>query len=121
LPGTSGFIGEFMVLIGAFQDNTWVALLATTGIILGAAYMLFLYRRVIFGQLTKEDLKSLLDLNWREKLVFAPLLIVMLWMGVYPVSFLDVMSASVENLIANYETALAASDAPRLAAMIGLE
>ncbi|MEJ2014518.1 MAG: NADH-quinone oxidoreductase subunit M [Limibacillus sp.] len=121
LPGTAGFVGEFLVIMGAFQVSTWVALLTASGMVLGAAYMLYLYRRVIFGQLSKEDLKGLLDLNWREKLVFAPLLIVMLWMGIYPVSFLDVMSASVENLITNYETALATSEAPHLAALIGLE
>lgn len=120
LPGTSGFVGEFLVIVGAFQHNTWVALLTASGMVLGAAYMLYLYRRVIFGKLTKEDLKSLADLNWREQAVFAPLLIIMLWMGVYPASFLDIMSASVENLISNYELALVGSDAPRLAAVFGL-
>ncbi|MBB3065862.1 NADH-quinone oxidoreductase subunit M [Limibacillus halophilus] len=120
LPGTSGFVGEFLVIVGAFQHNTWVALLTASGMVLGAAYMLYLYRRVIFGKLTKEDLKSLADLSWREQAVFAPLLVIMLWMGVYPASFLDIMSASVENLISNYELALAGSDAPRLAAVFGL-
>ena len=120
LPGTSGFVGEFLIIMGAFQANTWVALLIASGMVLGAAYMLYLYRRVIFGQLTKDDLKNLLDLSWREKAVFAPLIIMMLWMGIYPVSFLDVMSASVENLIANYEIALAASDAPKLAQLLGM-
>ncbi|MET4808028.1 NADH-quinone oxidoreductase subunit M [Limibacillus sp. MBR-115] len=120
LPGTSGFVGEFLVIVGAFQHNTWVALLTASGMVLGAAYMLYLYRRVIFGKLTKEDLKSLADLSWREQAVFAPLLVIMLWMGVYPASFLDIMSASVENLISNYELALAGSDAPHLAAVFGL-
>ena len=110
LPGTSGFVGEFLILVGVFQVNTWVALLATTGIILGAAYMLWLYRRVIFGRLTKEDLRSLTDLSPREMAVFAPLLVLVLWMGIYPNSFLDVMDASVANLIDNYQTALAAAD-----------
>ena len=107
LPGTSGFVGEFLVLLGAFQVNTWVALLAASGMVLGAAYMLYLYRRVIFGKLTKDDLKAILDLNWREKVVFAPLIIIVLWMGIYPASFIDVMAVSVAGAIENYNTALA--------------
>ena len=109
LPGTSGFVGEFLIIVGAFQVNTWLALLTASGMVLGAVYMLYLYRRVIFGKMTKEDLFSILDMNWREKAVFAPLILLVFWMGLYPPSFLDVMSASVENLIVNYETALAAS------------
>ncbi|MCZ6509290.1 MAG: NADH-quinone oxidoreductase subunit M, partial [Alphaproteobacteria bacterium] len=111
LPGTGGFIGEFLVLVGAFQDNTWVALLATTGIILGAAYMLYLFRRVIFGKLEKTDLKGILDLEPREVAIFAPLLILVLWMGLWPQPFLDVMNVSVANLLQNYQTALSAADA----------
>ncbi len=99
LPGTSGFVGEFLVLAGAFQVNTWVTALATTGIILGAAYMLWLYRRVFFGELVRTDLKAILDLDRREILVFAPLVAVVLWMGIYPAPFLRVMHASVANLI----------------------
>ena len=106
LPGTSGFVGEFLILIGAFQDNTWVALLATTGIILGAAYMLWLYRRVVFGKITRDDVKGMLDLSPREVAIFAPLVLVVLWMGIYPSSFLNVISVSVEALIQNYQTAL---------------
>ncbi len=106
LPGTSGFVGEFLVLVGAFQVNTWVALLATTGIILGAAYMLYLYRRVILGRLEKEHLKSILDLNAREVLVFAPLVVVTVWMGVWPAPFLDVMEVSVANLVEQHRAAL---------------
>ena len=108
LPGTSGFVGEFLVLVGAFQVNTWVALLATTGIILGAAYMLYLYRRVILGRLEKEHLKSILDLNAREVLVFAPLVAVTIWMGVWPAPFLDVMEVSVANLVEQHRAALEA-------------
>ena len=108
LPGTSGFVGEFLVLLGAFQVNTWVAALATTGIILGAAYMLYLYRRVIFGALTKDDLKTMLDLSPREVAVFAPLVVVTLWMGIYPAPFLDVMEPAVANLIAEHKTAMEA-------------
>ena len=103
LPGTSGFVGEFLVLVGVFQVSTWVALLASTGIILGAAYMLWLYRRVIFGELVKEELKSILDLSRREIAIFAPLILVVIWMGVYPKPFLGVMHASVANLIEQHE------------------
>ena len=76
LPGTSGFVGEFLVLVGVFQVNTWVAALIATGMILGAAYMLWLYRRVIFGVIEKEELKSIVDLSRREIAVFAPLIFV---------------------------------------------
>jgi len=109
LPGTSGFVGEFLVLMGAFQDNTWVAALAATGLILGAAYALWLLRRIVFGKLVKPDLKAMYDMNAREIAVFVPLIIVVLWMGIYPSSFLKITSASVDNLIKTYETKLAAS------------
>ena len=118
LPGTGGFVGEFLVLVGAFKANTWVAALAATGMVLGAAYMLYLYRKVIFGKLEKDDVKALLDLNWREKAVFAPLIILTLWMGIYPPSFLGIMSASVSNLVTNYETAIAASNAAPMFAQV---
>jgi NADH-quinone oxidoreductase subunit M len=108
LPGTSGFVGEFLILVGAFKANTWVALLATTGIILGAAYMLYLYRRVIFGKLTKDDLKSILDLSPREIAIMAPLVLATLWMGIYPAPFFDVMDASVANLISEHKIAMEA-------------
>jgi len=116
LPGTSGFIGEFLVLVGAFQANTWVALLCATGMVLGAAYMLYLYRRVIFGKLTKQDLRSIMDLNWREKVIFAPLIAIVFWMGIYPASFLEVMSASVANVIEQYQSAQIMSEGSSLAA-----
>ncbi|MBM3486811.1 MAG: NADH-quinone oxidoreductase subunit M [Alphaproteobacteria bacterium] len=116
LPGTSGFVGEFLILVGAFRVNTWVALLATTGVILGAVYMLYLYRRVIFGKLTKDDLKSMLDLSPREIAVFVPLVLLTLWMGIYPAPFLAVMKASVGNLIARHQAALAALGPAMLAA-----
>ena len=109
LPGTSGFVGEFLILVGAFKANSWVAFFAATGLILGAAYMLYLYRRVIFGQLTKESLKSILDLSPREIAVFAPLLLIVFVMGIYPAPFLDVMHVSVENLVQQYQSALAAA------------
>ncbi|MDH5187524.1 MAG: NADH-quinone oxidoreductase subunit M [Rhodospirillaceae bacterium] len=109
LPGTGGFVGEFLVLVGIFKVNTWVAALAATGVILGAAYMLYLYRRVVFGALTKESLLKIKDLNAREIAVFAPLIILTLWMGVYPVSFLDFMHVSVENLISQVNVAVDAA------------
>ncbi len=109
LPGTSGFVGEFLILNGAFQVSTWVAFLAATGVILGAAYSLWLYRRVIFGKLEKENLKGLLDLSPREILIFAPLIVVTLWMGVAPQIFLDVMAVSVDHLLQQHQAAVAAT------------
>jgi len=106
LPGTSGFVGEILVLVGVFQVNTWVALLATTGIILGAAYTLWLYRRVIYGELVKARLKSILDMNRREILVMAPLVLAVLFFGIYPQPWLDVMQASVSNLVEQHQLAL---------------
>jgi NADH-quinone oxidoreductase subunit M len=108
LPGTSGFVGEFLVLVGVFQVNTWVALLASTGIILGAAYMLWLYRRVIFGRLTRDDLKDILDLSPREIAMFVPLLAMTLWMGIYPAPFLAVMDGAVTGLVDQHKAAMAA-------------
>jgi NADH-quinone oxidoreductase subunit M len=96
-------------MVGAFQANTWVATLIATGMILGAAYMLWLYRRVIFGQLVKAELKTILDLSPREKLVFAPLVAITLWMGIYPSSFIEIMAPSVDKLIGDYQTALETS------------
>jgi NADH-quinone oxidoreductase subunit M len=106
LPATSGFVGEFLVLMGAFEVSTWLAAFASTGVILGAAYMLYVYRRIIFGVLDKESLKDIVDLSPREIAVFAPLIILVFWMGIYPASFLDMMAVSVDNLIANYKVAL---------------
>jgi NADH-quinone oxidoreductase subunit M len=102
LPGTSGFVGEILVIVGIFQTNSWVALLAASGMILGAAYMLWLYRRVIFGALTKESLKSIGDMRPNELAAFAPLVLLAILMGVYPSLFLDPIEASVENLVANW-------------------
>ncbi len=108
LPGTSGFVGEFLVLLGAFEVNSWVCFLAATGVILGAAYMLYLYRRVIFGKLERAELRAMLDLNPREIAVFAPLVLLVLWMGVYPSSFLDPIQMSVQQLVDQHRAAMQA-------------
>ena len=99
LPGTSGFVGEILVLVGVFQINQWVALLAATGMVLGAAYMLWLYRRVIFGSLTKDHLLMIKDLKPQEIACFAPLVLLVLLMGIYPALFLEPMAASVDHLL----------------------
>ncbi len=109
LPGTAGFVGEILVLVGVYQVNTWVAALAALGVILGAAYMLWLYRRTVFGQLEKDDLKQILDMDGREIAFFAPLIVLAIVMGVYPGPFLDVMHVSVDNLIQQYQTAIQAA------------
>jgi len=116
LPGTGGFVGEFLVLLGIFQVNTWVAAFTATGVILGAVYMLYLYRRVIFGKLTKEHLLKIRDMNPREILVFAPLVVLVFWMGIYPASFLDVMHASVSNLVDQMQVAKDAAASMTVAA-----
>ncbi|UXN05379.1 NADH-quinone oxidoreductase subunit M [Bartonella sp. HY761] len=108
LPGTSGFIGEFLTLIGLFQVNTWLAVFATSGVILSAAYALYLYRRVIFGPLEKESLKALLDLSPREKFLLYPMVVLTIFFGVYPMGILNVISGTVNNLITNYNDALQA-------------
>jgi NADH-quinone oxidoreductase subunit M len=117
LPGTSGFVGEFLVLLGSFQVNTWAAFLATTGTILSAAYMLYLYRRVVFGKITRDDVKAMLDLSPREIAIFAPLIVLVLWIGIYPASFLKPMQATVANLIERVDTAQKAAhlDSPKVA------
>jgi NADH-quinone oxidoreductase subunit M len=105
LPGTSSFVGEFLTLMGAFRVNTWVAFFATFGVILSAAYALWLYRRVIFGVLDKDSLKGLLDLSTREKAILYPLVILVLFYGVYPKPVFDATAASVDALISDYSTA----------------
>ncbi len=108
LPGTSGFVGEFLTLMGAFQANTWVAAAATTGVILSAAYALWLYRRVVFGDLIKEALKSITDMSLRERAIFAPLVAMTLLLGVYPSLVTDRIGPSVTALITQYHAALPA-------------
>jgi NADH-quinone oxidoreductase subunit M len=115
LPGTSGFIGEFLALIGTFKVNIPVATLATLGVILSAAYALWLYRKVIFGVLEKPSLAAIRDLDQREILVLAPLAILTIFFGVYPKPVLDMSAASVAALLENYERALGAAKAAALA------
>jgi len=110
LPGTSGFVGEFLSLTGTYQVSTTITLLCTTGIILGAAYMLYLYRRVVFGDLTKDDVRAMPDLSLREIALLAPIAAVVLWMGVYPESFLAPMRGGVGTLVARIARAAPAGD-----------
>ena len=116
LPGTSGFVGEFLTLIAVFKVNTWVAAVATSGVIFSAAYALWLYRRVVMGDLIKESLKSITDMGTRERVIFAPLVVMTILLGVYPALVLDIIGPSVTALVTNYETALAAADAVSQAA-----
>ncbi len=111
LPGTSGFVGEFLTLMAIFQVNTWVAAVATTGVILSAAYALWLYRRVVMGDLIKESLRSITDLSTRERWIFAPLVAMTLLLGIYPALVLDIIGPSVSALVTSYDTALEAADA----------
>jgi len=106
LPGTSGFVGEFLTLVGMFQVNTWIAAVATSGVILSAAYALWLYRRVVLGDLIKESLRSITDMTAREKWIFAPLVAMTLLLGVYPALVLDVIGPSVERLLTDYQIAV---------------
>ena len=109
LPGTSGFVGEFLTMFAAFQANTWVAFLATFGIILSAAYALWLYRRIIFGALTKESLRGILDLDRREIAVLVPLILLTIFFGFYPAPILDATAASVNLVAQNFANAIGAA------------
>jgi NADH-quinone oxidoreductase subunit M len=106
LPGTAGFPGEFLVILGAWAVNPWVAFGAATGMVLGAAYMLTLYRGVAFGKITKDEIRKLLDMEPREYAVFAPLVVLALWMGIYPQSFLSFFSATVAQMVQQHQAAI---------------
>jgi len=106
LPGTSGFVGEMLVLVGAWEASHWVAIFAATGLILGACYMLWLYRRVVFGRAEKPEVLEMAGLDRREVMVFVPLTILVLWFGVYPSTLLDVMAYSVSDIMAQVATEL---------------
>jgi NADH-quinone oxidoreductase subunit M len=107
LPGTSGFVGEFLPIMGVFQVNTWVAAVATTGVVLSAAYALWLYRRVVFGDLVKDGLKSIADMDRRERAIFAPLVAGTILFGVYPSLLTDLIAPTVNHLIDHVEVAQA--------------
>jgi NADH-quinone oxidoreductase subunit M len=115
LPGTSGFVGEFLALIGTFRVNNWVATLATIGTILSAAYMLWLYSKVIFGKLEKPGLAAITDVGWREIIVLAPLVILTIVLGIYPRPVLDVSAVSVTQLIDNFNHAVGSIHSAALA------
>jgi len=117
LPGTSGFVGEFLSLIGTFRVNNWVATLATLGTILSAAYALWLYRKIIFGTLEKPALFNIRDMGWREIAIMTPLIVLTIVFGVYPKLVLDVSSASVAQLIDNYQHAVGSVHAAGLNAV----
>jgi len=118
LPGTSGFVGEFLALIGTFRVNVPVATLATLGVILSSCYALWLYRKVIFGRLTKPSLAGILDLDGREMLVLAPLVILTILFGIYPKAVLDISQVSVTALIDNYHQALGPAKSAANAAVL---
>jgi NADH-quinone oxidoreductase subunit M len=105
LPGTSGFIGEFLTILGSFKYNTYLAFFAATGVILSAVYMLYLYKRIIFGTIQNEKLKEILDLDLREKLIMIPLIILIIIIGIFPNLFLDPMRLPIETIIHNFEVA----------------
>jgi NADH-quinone oxidoreductase subunit M len=115
LPGTSGFVGEFLSLVGTFKVNVVVATLATLGVILSAGYALWLYRKVMFGKLEKPALAAIRDVSWREIAVFAPLVVLTILFGVYPKPVLDMSAASVTALLENYQQAIGAPKSAALA------
>ncbi len=101
LPGTSGFVGEMLVLVGAWKASSWVAFFTATGLVLGATYMLWLYRRVMFGKVVSAEVEAMERIGRREMLIFAPLTVLVLWFGVYPASLLDVMTSSILAVLDN--------------------
>jgi NADH-quinone oxidoreductase subunit M len=105
MPGLSGFVGEFLSMQGAYLVNSWLAFVAGIGVILGAAYMLWLYRRLFYGPLEKTDVKAMPDLNAREYAMFVPLIILTLWLGVHPATFRDMFAPTVEKIVADYNQA----------------
>ena len=106
LPGTSGFVGEFLVLVGVFQINIFVTVMASLGVILAAAYMLWLYKRVIFGKIGNSEIKEMKDLNKMEIYIFSSLIFLIIFFGIYPEPLFKTVNVSVSNLIENYQTNL---------------
>ena len=121
LPGTSGFVGEFLTLLGTFQVNNTVAIFATTGVVLGAAYMLILYRRIVFGEQVNKDAAMMPDLSRRELFMFVPLVLMVLWFGVQPQAIMDKVSPSVDKLLTGYHASLNAAEAEAVAPAAGGE
>lgn len=115
LPGTSGFVGEFLSMQGAFLKNTWMTAVAGIGVIFGAAYMLWLYRRVFYGPLTKPDVAAMPDLTFKEYVVFVPLAVLVLWMGIQPATFKDVISPSVKAIVEHLPSPQKAPPSPQFA------
>jgi NADH-quinone oxidoreductase subunit M len=99
LPGTSGFVGEMLVLVGAWKASTWVAAFTATGLVLGATYMLWLYRRVMFGVVVHDNVQAMRRMEGREFFVFLPITVLVLWFGVYPASLLDLMAGSIQFVL----------------------
>jgi NADH-quinone oxidoreductase subunit M len=116
LPGLNGFVGEFLILMGAYRAHAWAAAIATIGVILGAGYMLTMYKHVVFGPITKEVNKTLRDLTPREVMAVVPVIVMIVWMGVYPKPFIDRIEPTVNVLLQRLERAGAnrhMGDAPR--------
>jgi NADH-quinone oxidoreductase subunit M len=116
LPGTSGFVGEFLTLLGAFKANTWVAFFATTGVILSACYALWLFARVIFGEVKKPVFETIPDLDRREMAMLAPLALLVIYYGVQPGPILDASAASIDQIVKTYQAAIAAAQKTALLA-----
>jgi NADH-quinone oxidoreductase subunit M len=119
LPGLNGFVGEFLILLGAFQVNAWMAALATTGIIFAAVYLLWMYQRVVFGEITHEENRRLTDLNLREWAVLVPVLVFIVWIGVYPTTFTGKTKASVDALIAEVQSKASVASLERSGLAVG--
>jgi NADH-quinone oxidoreductase subunit M len=117
LPGTSGFVGEFLALLGAFSANSWVAVFATTGVILSACYALWLYRRVIFGALEKDSLKAVTDMTPREAVCLVPLVVLIIFFGVYPAPLLDIFGPATDSLVKTLEAGIDAAGALQAASL----
>jgi len=116
LPGLNGFVGEFLILLGAFRAHAWAASIATIGVVLGAAYMLTMYKHVVFGPVTKDENRTLRDLSAREVMAVVPVIVMIIWMGVYPKPFIDRIEPTVNVLMQRLERAGAnrhMGDAPR--------
>jgi NADH-quinone oxidoreductase subunit M len=109
LPGTSGFVGEFLTLLGAFKYNTWLAIVGTTSVVLSAAYALWLYRRIIFGALEKKNLEAIMDLSPRELAILVPLVVFTIAIGVYPKPIFDVTGVSVAHLVSQHHDGVLAA------------